>query len=289
MDLETLLKSEGLPSNTLRSLQGWQENGILQLRIAGKEAHAIWNRLVEHAPTIGYYPVITTNENVDFLTRNPPVESASTARREALEKAKQQSFDHWLEQQRDPTFQVAHYLSIAERIEKFHTGDPVARIFRDTAEDWRNRPPWQFDPVSCRWPDEPVHVRPPEELFCVYSGLEHAPAETAAVLFVATADSCEVPAYLLFGGFNSCPNPEVHVAMLRSMHERFGARLIVLNTGTIGFVVSRRPANREEALRLATDFLTYAESFEGTAYNRQSAGEIAAYLLASDYWGFWWD
>jgi hypothetical protein len=289
MQLESLLRREQIDADTLRSLQGWEENGILMLSIPGKQAHEIWNRLVNRTPTVGYYPVVTTTVNVDLLTRDRKVDSVAAARDDALEHARQITFDGWLTQQRDPSYQVAKYLRMAEQVERYPGGELLAKINRDIADNWRNRPAWRFDPASCPWPDEPVQVRPADQLCCVHSGYENVTAETAAILFVPTADPCEVPAHLLFGGFNSCPPPEVHVAMLRSMQTRYQARLLVIDCGTIEIVVSHRPASRQEALRLATDFHTYAESFEGTAYNKQSAGHIAAYLLASDYWAFWWD
>jgi hypothetical protein len=289
MELETLLRTEQIHADTLHSLQGWEENGILMLSIPGKQALEIWNRLVSCTPTVGYYPVVTTMVNVDLLTRDCKASSVATARDEALEHARQITFDGWLIQQRDPSYNVAKYISMAEQVEKYPGGEVLARINRDIAENWRNRQAWEFDPENYPWPDEPGQLRPADELYCVHNGYENVTAETAAILFVPTADPCEVPAHLLFGGFNSCPPPEVHVAMLRSMQTRYKARLLLCDCGTIEIVVSHRPANRHEALRLATDFLTYAESFEGTAHNKQSAGHIAAYLLASDYWAFWWD
>jgi hypothetical protein len=289
MDLETLLRREQIPVDTLRTLQGWEENGILMLSIPGKKALEIWNLLVNCAPTAGYYPVVTTMVNVDLLTRDCMAGSVASAREEALEHARQITFDDWLTQQRDPSHQVAKYMKMAEQVEKYPGGEVLAKINRDIAENWRKRPAWRFDPSDHPWPNEPAQLRPADEVYCVHNGYENLTAETAAILFVPTADPCEVPAYLLFGGFNSCPPPEVHVAMLRSMQTRYQARILLSDCGTIEIVVSHRPVNRYEALRLATDFITYAESFEGTAHNKQSEGHIAAYLLASDYWGFWWD
>jgi len=46
--------------------------------------------------------------------------------------------------------------------------------------------------------------------------------ERVHILLLPTSSSWEVPAYLRFGGWNACPLPEVHVATLRSWHERFG-------------------------------------------------------------------
>lgn len=102
-----------------------------------------------------------------------------------------------------------------------------------------------------------------------------------------TADPTEVPAYLFFGGWNACPPPEHHVAALRGWHERYGAVPVGLNHGTMNVLVERRPSSRDEAVELALDQYAYCpdvvEQGAGTIEN------LAATLMVSDWWYFWWD
>lgn len=296
MSLDSLLKHLRINGDTLRCVEGWEDNGILQLEIAGAKAHEIWTRLAASTDAAGYYLVVTTDDYLRFLTQCeeeprevPRGESLAAARDAVLARAKQITFSDWLSQQRDPAQRAEEYIRMAEQIEPIPNSKDLVRTYRQAAEDCRNAPAWQFDPSKCPWPDEPVVLRPPDELFEVHDGYQNVTADHAAVLFVPTVNSWEVPAHLLFGGFNACPPPEVHVAMLQSLQSRYEARPLLIAHGTLEIIVGRRPVERHEALRLAADFMTYAESFLGVDYNKQSEGRIAAYLMESDHWALWWD
>lgn len=107
------------------------------------------------------------------------------------------------------------------------------------------------------------------------------------VLLIPTDEGASVPAYLRWGGWNSCPPPEHHVAALRSWRERYGAELIGLSADVMNLRVTRRPASRGEALGLAREHHDYCPD-----NIREAPGSLAAYaaqLMASDWWYFWWD
>ena len=178
-NLKAILRSEALDLRRLASVKGWEENSILKMSIPAKRALETWNRLVECAPSAGYYPVLTTMDNVALLTRDSEPDSMAADRDEALEKARGLTFDAWLAQERDPAYQAAKCMAMAEQIAKDPGGETLAQIYRDSAESWRSRPPWEFDPAKCPWPEEPAGVRAPEE---------YLTGETAAVLFVPTAN-----------------------------------------------------------------------------------------------------
>lgn len=114
-----------------------------------------------------------------------------------------------------------------------------------------------------------------------------APLPQVHILLIPTDKSWEVPAYLRWGGWNACPPPEVHVAALKAWHERYGAELVGLTGDQLNLRVARRPAERAEALGLARDFYRYCPDLVD-----QGAGTLAplaAGLMASDWWYFWWD
>ncbi|PSJ40585.1 DUF4253 domain-containing protein [Allosphingosinicella deserti] len=114
-----------------------------------------------------------------------------------------------------------------------------------------------------------------------------APLERVHLLLIPTAKSWEVPAYLAWGGWNACPPPAVHVAALKAWHERYGAELVGLNGDTLNLRVARRPTERAEALALARDFYRYCPDIvdQGTG----TLAPLAAGLMTSDWWYFWWD
>jgi hypothetical protein len=97
----------------------------------------------------------------------------------------------------------------------------------------------------------------------------------------------EVPAYLRWGDWNACPPPEYHIAALRLWHEQFGAELVGIDGATLNIRVRRRPADREQALDLARQFYGYCPDIvdQGTG----TLSVLAATLMESDWWFFWWD
>lgn len=102
-----------------------------------------------------------------------------------------------------------------------------------------------------------------------------------------TDDPAAVPAYLRWGNWNACPPPEVHVAVHRKWREEYGAQIVGISGDTINMRVSRRPATREEALALAREQFLYCSDLvlQGT----ETLEVLAASLMASDWWYFWWD
>lgn len=58
-----------------------------------------------------------------------------------------------------------------------------------------------------------------------------------------------VPLYLCFGGFNRCPFPEEHAAVLGYWGRRYGARVIHLGRNTLDLELSQPPRLRRELRR----------------------------------------
>jgi hypothetical protein len=117
--------------------------------------------------------------------------------------------------------------------------------------------------------------------------LSRKPFEQVHILVLPTSDGAEVPAYLRWGGWNACPSPEMHVAILRDWNHRYGAEVVGLSGDVLNLRVARRPATREEALGLAHEQYYYCEDLivQGT----QTFGALAGALMVSDWWYFWWD
>jgi len=107
---------------------------------------------------------------------------------------------------------------------------------------------------------------------------------------VPTPNSYEALAHIGFGGWNDCPYDAEHVAVLRYWHERYGADLFAMGGDIIECVVERPPTTREAALNLAREQLLYAPGSLGDfSGGGSSVPELAAALLDSPHWLFWWD
>ena len=113
------------------------------------------------------------------------------------------------------------------------------------------------------------------------------PRSTVRIALIPTDDPTAIPAYLRWGNWNSCPPPAYHVAALRAWRDRYGAELVGLSADVINLRVSRKPATREDALELARAHYVYCNDIidQGVGSYR----ELAAGLMASDWWFFWWD
>jgi Domain of unknown function (DUF4253) len=117
--------------------------------------------------------------------------------------------------------------------------------------------------------------------------LSRKPLERVYILiFPASADH-EIPAFAGWGDWNENPPPEVHVAMLKKWNEKYGAELVGMTGDVLNLRVSRRPVTKEEALALAEEMYHYCGDIV-----TQGVGDLAvlaAMLMVSDYWYFWWD
>jgi hypothetical protein len=114
-----------------------------------------------------------------------------------------------------------------------------------------------------------------------------APLARVHIVLVPTDDPAAVPAFLRWGGWNACPGPEMHVAVLRRWRHAYGAEVVGMSGDVINLKVKRRPASRDEAMALAFEQYLYCPDIvlQGT----NTFEPLAAALMESDWWYFWWD
>lgn len=113
------------------------------------------------------------------------------------------------------------------------------------------------------------------------------PLERVHIALLPTGDATQVPAFLLFGGWNACPDAAVQVAAARYWRERYGAEIVAVTGDVVEYRTKRRPATREEAMTLAREQYDLCEDIvvQGT----DTLENLAAILMKSDWWFFWWD
>jgi hypothetical protein len=140
-----------------------------------------------------------------------------------------------------------------------------------------------LQPASGPWPTgtiAPVGLT-------IASDLIGRPLPRVHIVTLPTTLSWEVPAWLRWGNWNACPPADYHCAALRDWQARFGAELVAIDRDTINIRVRRRPADRAEALALAREQFAYCPDTVDQGMDTVEA--LAALLLVSDWWYFWWD
>lgn len=134
------------------------------------------------------------------------------------------------------------------------------------------------------WPNRPEAATMPTTPFDPWDG---APFDPCYILVVPARHGWEVPAFTAWGAWNENPPPELHIAALRSWHERYGAELVGMSGEVLDVRVTRRPATRDEALALAREHFEYCPDivYQGS----DTFAPRAASYMVSDWWYFWWD
>ena len=76
-------------------------------------------------------------------------------------------------------------------------------------------------------------------------------------------------------------------AVVRSLEDRFGARLLRIGFAEISLLVDRPPRDIEHAQRIAAEHFVFCNECAGKGLSDVSS--IAANLMETPIWTFWWD
>ena len=175
----------------------------------------------------------------------------------------------------------------AEEVEKLAT---FMAQTPETAADYLRRAAENPDPFATTWKPimpkswpaaGPYKDSNPSLLYFYDKGLRLK--DTVALAIVPATASWQIPAYLKLGGWNEHADSDIKVAALLKWHKAYGAELVAVTFDGMDIRVARRPATREEAMALAYEHYNFSET------NNTPLAEIAAELMTSDWWHFWWD
>jgi hypothetical protein len=139
------------------------------------------------------------------------------------------------------------------------------------------------EPRVGTWPSEPPWL----PWLTVAYDRRGNPHHRVHIVVLPTGEGASVPAYLGWGGWNTNPPAEYHVAALRSWRTRYGAELVGVSSDVMNLKVSSRPATRDEALALAREQYEYCSDIVDQGDGTLAA--LASMLMSSDWWYFWWD
>lgn len=97
----------------------------------------------------------------------------------------------------------------------------------------------------------------------------------------------QLPSAVNCGGWNECPDPEVHCAFHRDWQARFGSEITGFSGEVIECAVKTPPSDQDAAMTLAIEQYWYCADIVEQGCG--SIASLAATLLRSPYWYFWWD
>jgi hypothetical protein len=135
------------------------------------------------------------------------------------------------------------------------------------------------------WPAEGAIT--PMDLMVHLDVLSRKPLPEVVLGLIPTGDAWKAPGYVRYGGWNDCPNTEVHLALWRKWSAEYGAKIACMSAAIIQCTVERPPATREAAMMLAREQFIYCPDL---IHQGLSGFEVlAATLMKSRAWYFWWD
>ncbi|HEY0062830.1 MAG TPA: DUF4253 domain-containing protein [Telluria sp.] len=180
----------------------------------------------------------------------------------------------------EETYEANADQSVEELIAAARKIDPANWFVDRQASD-----PEYYDLEEDEWPaDEAPSEHGLSSHRNVLTGKPHAAVNIA---IIPAAEAWMVPCYMRIGGWNECPSAEEHAALFKYWGEKFGATVACITGDVIEMQVARPPGSREAALELAKEQYLYCPDIvdQGT----ESIEALAAGLIDSKVWFFWWD
>ena len=135
------------------------------------------------------------------------------------------------------------------------------------------------------WPDD-IEV-PSDNLIAHCDILTGEPYPEVFIAAIPAEHSWMTPCYLNFGNWNAVPSAPEHAAIFRYWLEKYGASVVSLADDVVELIVARPPRTREEALALAKEQYIYCPDIVQQGVGSVEA--LAATLINSTVWFFWWD
>jgi len=266
-DLRQTLSREGIDTTHMELLVEMPDLTIPALPISRTESFALWRQLRGLVSRTGCWPVLFSETDGEERDRLVEDSFEDVTGRDWVESAIERS----------RTVDVNGWLATKLRMrDREYGGLPRGEW---PAGALRSRPTAEFPPRA---------ATPESDEFWACSGIRSV-RRTPHVLvaLVPVLDSWQVAAAMAFGGWNANPFAFEHAAVHRYWFERFGAEVVALNTSTVELWVARPPMDRDSAIEVALEQFAYCDDIVGQGYHTIEG--LAAILIGSHVWSFWWD
>ncbi len=248
-----------------------EDPGIIGATVPGSIAVALWKSLRQHHAATGLWPVIRL---VEFEEHPGGAEAALAALPKGdVPSLLEPQLQELLETFEDLLGPDAAGLTLSELAIR---ADRSGMFLPDNES-----PPSELSP----WPTEAPDVEPTFQ--AVLDWETNAPVDEVHLALVPAKQPWDAISRLQFGGWNSCPSPDVLAAVAREWNSRYGAVPAVITMDVLEFHVERPPTTETECMQLAAEQFVLCEDIvsQGTL----SIRDLAASLWRSPNWYFWWD
>ncbi|NRB39776.1 MAG: DUF4253 domain-containing protein [Pseudomonadales bacterium] len=104
---------------------------------------------------------------------------------------------------------------------------------------------------------------------------------------IETDASWKIPAFFKYGGWNDCPNPELHCAIWKYWQQKYGAEIVGVSNDVIEAYIANPPTTQEEAMQLALEQYLYCHDIVDQGL--ETISNLGASIINHNAWYFWWD
>jgi hypothetical protein len=304
-DLVQKLDQASIDSSTLGRLNWPLIDIVYTLEVKGTAAEQLWKQLRAISIDTGYWPVIVADEDeLDGLVDNISCHLEFDSESKTWSPRKKAYFSEDIVfEEADTVIRVVRELKDLEGESEPLDLDGSGAI-SPTPEDFivagekLNMDKWldlkcavnQEIDEEFEESDWPYDVAPDDSLQALQTwdpDVGSRELDSVFILLVHADHSWEVPAKLLYGGWNECPVPQVHVGFLKRWFGLHDAEIISIGRATIEMRVGKPPVSRDEALELAREQFVYCP--DCVDQGAGSVPSLAAELLNGRIWHFWWD
>jgi hypothetical protein len=252
---------------------------VYQLRVPGASAIKDWERLRKRVDETGYWPVVTRFdgpwEASDVLSGAAAAAAAAAAWVKGLKRRTGKTYDKRLGVT-GMLLAAADDLDVDGWVAE-HRLPEMSDLERRAAEQVGTMPP-------------PPRRRKEKAIFRSVRnpGFGDGFLDEVPIVLWPTRRGEEVPALMRYGGWNACPMPHEHVAVMRRWAERYEAEVLAIAGDVVEFRVGRPPKTDAAAVRLLREQYAYCSEVTVSA-DAGAMRRLAGPLKAARVWSFWWD
>jgi hypothetical protein len=254
--LSEILNRLGIDTSTLNWLYEADGAPVYYLLTPGEKAEALWHKLRDAAGETGRWPLVigrsADSEDPLAMLEYLIDENVDLSPRKIIEEGLNLDTAEWFELRLDSNL------------------------------------PGEEEVLPDEEPGEETAGPNPSHSFSLpFDLLTSVPHPTVAIALLPTTTPWEVPAYLPFGGWNECPDPHEHLAVMKGWYELHGAEPFGYGGDVVEMFVTRPPQDLPGARALAREQYAYCADIvdQGT----ETVEDLARGLVASSAWFFWWD